>query len=204
MSDQSVQFTGEQAGQPANASPKVEPVQGIEASGLTEERIRAIVQSQTDKLEARLKAALTAEHSQQQPPAAPPAAPVQPPQVNADQVSEQPKPAQAPAGTGLQSAAQLVNEIKRDYESEYGFFIDTADPEAASIDKSSAKAFLATYRAALKAKANRTQTTPGEPTQPPQVRMPMAGGGGSGVSPVESINDPSELIRIGLGLARKT
>jgi hypothetical protein len=68
-----------------------------------------------------------------------------------------------------------------------GVDIDEADPEAKLIDWSSPKSAYTTTREAIAAKQRRVAN----------ASLPVTGGQAS-INPIANINDPSELLKMGL------
>jgi hypothetical protein len=77
--------------------------------------------------------------------------------------------------------------------------VEEADPEAKGIDQSSPERFLQTLEAALIAKASRIGKQQPAVQEPNPAAIPALGSTGVQVNPISKINDPAELLRIGLG-----
>jgi hypothetical protein len=73
---------------------------------------------------------------------------------------------------------------------------DGSDPEIQMIDKTSMKSYFNSIEAAAKAKKDRLDAV--GRTQQPSMAVPMMGGRGSSGNPIADIDDPTELIKLGL------
>lgn len=110
--------------------------------------------------------------------------------LKTDVPQQQPSRATDPAGEIERKTDELYKKA--------GFYVEEADPEAKGIDQSSPERFLQTLEAALVAKASRINKLPAV-QEPNPAAIPALGGTGVQVNPISKINDPAELLRIGLG-----
>lgn len=102
-----------------------------------------------------------------------------------------------------QASADPAGEIERKTDELYkkhGLYVEENDPEAKGIDHSSPERFLLTLETALVTKASRTKTAPAAIQEQPAnlAALPALGATGVQVNPIQNINNPAELLRIGL------
>lgn len=209
-----VDFSGQQAGQPANASEGA-PAQEATTPQITLDDIRATMQSMfqehdrqaqsaRDKQEARIgkqlanvQAALKAAGLEIQPDQMRQVEQVvRQQQATADNVSDEP-PAQGGKQERGQDGNAQVNPIDayvNGLHEAYDFELNENDPEAAPVKQAkSEKEFKKLYKTAMDSKAQRLEQ---EGKRDAANRLPGAGGGGMGADSIDGIvNQLTELTK---------
>lgn len=115
-----------------------------------------------------------------------------PPQPSAPAAGQTAQPGQAAPAPEGQDLDPISTEALR-MMTAAGVVIEDDDPEAKTIDQSSAYAFLRSVEAAIEAK--RRRTAPRTPTS-------LGGAGSHNPNPISDINDPGELFKIAFGAGK--
>lgn len=102
-----------------------------------------------------------------------------------------------PEGNNGGQAVEDVNRKAAELYRTSGITLEEDDPEARTVDQSSPEKFLSSLQAAIDAK--RTRTSNNKPQTNPIGSAPILGNRGGPSNPIANINDPAELLRIGLG-----
>jgi hypothetical protein len=188
MSEQPVQFSGEQAGETPVTSQSAAPTKNLteadvkriigdavselnrQQQGLAKKRENRILSEVTKRLEAVRQSGVEMNPQQQQA--------LQ--QATANQVIREldepgeTEPEHQPAKVKQPTTRSEIEVIQQELAEEYGVFVTPQDPEANGLDMSSPRKFLKSYEDALKAKVARSSPAA---TSTPQARMPTGGGG---------------------------